>query len=151
MTENTVDDAHEAFIAWKKKQLNAGVNEMMRLGVVKSALVEARVLWSLPHKVLIGQLRESNQHNQFIWLIAGDFPTDHLESSVATTAREAARHFALKWHLDAARYQHLARQNVSDRNPRIDWDDIGQNLADKAEALYAVVDDDHWWPDRDSS
>ena len=147
MTEHAGDDEIEAFIAWKKKQLNEGVEEMMRIGVVTGTKVEARVVWSLPHKLLIGQLREPGQHDRFTWLIVGEFPTDHLDSSVAITPREAARHFALKWHLEAARYQDLARQDPPDHNPRIDWDDIGQNLAGKAEALYAVVDDDQCWPE----
>ena len=38
-----------------------------------------------------------------VWALLCDLPTDTLESSQAASPRDVARHFALKWQLDAGR------------------------------------------------
>ncbi len=140
-------DNGEELAAWAQQQLDRAVEEMMNIGVVEDALVEARPAWMQPYRILIGQVRDSGDQSGFFWVICGDLPTDRLHSSAASTPREAARHFALKWQLEAARCRDPSVQKARGIDPHEPWDDIANQLADKAEALYAVVDDDHWWPE----
>jgi hypothetical protein len=51
-------------------------------------------------------------------------------SAVATPPRDAARHFSLKWQLDAAR-------NIEPA--------LAETLIAKAEALYELVEDESLW------
>jgi len=127
-----VDNRQKAEIqAWLRLQLDAAVQELMNNGVVENLLVEAKPAWVFPLQILIGKIRAQGDSRQFRWFICGEVPTDHLDSTGASTPREAARYFAMKWQLDAARRQ----------------EGFDKQLADKAEALYALVDDTRLWPE----
>ncbi|MDH3990112.1 MAG: DUF4826 family protein [Gammaproteobacteria bacterium] len=139
----------EELAAWPKERLEEAVEEMMRLGVVTDALVEARPVWALPNKIMIGQVRDAGDPTIFKWVISGDVPTDYLDSAVAATPREAARHFAMKWHLESARYQDPSARKTLGPESKQDWDDTGRQLAEKAEALFALVEDKNLWHDSD--
>lgn len=151
MSEKLENSESEALAAWTRERLDEAVQEILKLGVFQDVTVEARPAWTLPYKIMIGQIRDTSERTTFKWVISGEVPTDYLDSAAATTPREAARHFALKWQLEAARCQDPSVQKALGIDPDKRWDVIARQLAGKAEALYAVVDDDRWWPDRDSS
>lgn len=117
-----------ALQAWIGRQMDAAVNRLMRRGVVASVKVEAKPAWVLPGTLLIGKIRDQDRLVGFDWFICGDAPLSHIDSSLAATPREAARHFALQWHLDATRLG-----------------GAGADLAAKAGALYELVDEDVFW------
>ena len=119
----------EELKAWIKQRLDEAVHELMKRGVVETIVVEAKPAWVFPFQILIGKIRDRARSNRFDWFICGDVPTDHLNCAAASTPRDAARHFVLKWQLDAARQA----------------EDPGSQLADKAEALYRLVDEPGLW------
>jgi hypothetical protein len=113
---------------WTEKALKTAVEELLDRGITDTPLVEARPAWVLPFQILIGKIREQGDDAGFWWFISGDLPTDHAESSVAASAREAARYFALRWQIRAANDA-----------------DAGSQLAQRAEALYQLAEDDRLW------
>lgn len=115
---------------WIEQHLDEAVHELTRKGLVAGIVVEAKPAWIFPFKVLIGRIREQGRAGAFEWFIRADgVPTAHAGSPVATTVREAARHFALRWQLDAARMEAG-----------------GDELAELAEALYRWVETPELWP-----
>ncbi len=132
MTDETNSDPREAVSEWTRETYDKAVQEIMSLGVLADELVEARPIWTLPYRMIIGQARESNVHATFTWIICGDVPTDHISSTVASTPRDAARYFSLKWQLDATRCNEPAQ---------------AETLAAKAEEVYEIVEDEDLWPD----
>jgi hypothetical protein len=145
MSEQSEGRESEELAAWTRKMLDAAVEEILNLGILQEVIVEARPAWTLPHKIMIGQVRNSGERRNFHWFICGEVPTDYLDSAAATTPREAARHFVMKWQLEAARCQDLSVQESLGMDPTKRWDLIGRNLAEKAEALYTLVDDETIW------
>ena len=131
MDENLDKPGREELKAWVKQHLDTAVRELTGKDIFESLLVEAKPAWVFPFRVLIGKVREQGQPREFQWFICGDVPTDHVNSGVASTPRDVARHFALKWQLDAARQQE---------------DPGGGELAEQAEALYELVDQSGLWP-----
>jgi hypothetical protein len=127
MAKNKQDDAATK---WLREQLDGAVDEIMASGIVKDQIAEARPVWSIANKVLIGQVRVASEPKSFIWVICGDYPTDCLPASAAPTARDVARHFSLKWQMDAARQTDAAAMTL---------------LMDKAEELYDIVEEDSLW------
>lgn len=113
---------------WIKQRLDQAVHELLDRGIVESLLVEAKPAWVFPFTLLIGRLREHGRSAGFDWFICGDAPLSCAPSSIAATARDAARHFALQWQLDAARRG-----------------EAGNELAQRAEALYDLVEKDSLW------
>jgi hypothetical protein len=146
MEENLDKPGREQLKAWTKKQLDLAVRKLTNPGAIDSMIVEAKPAWVLPFQILIGKIRAHGQSKNFEWFICGDVPTDSLESSVAPTPREAARHFAMKWQLEAARHQDLTAQEPGGTGPESGGEDPGEQLAFKAEALYSLVDDAGLWP-----
>jgi len=128
--------------AWIRPLLDATVRELMNRGAIESMLVEAKPAWVLPYQLLLGKVREQGESGAFKWFICGEVPTDHVDATAASTPREAARHFAMKWQLDAARQQDAAIKTPEDVRPA---GETGGALAEQAEALYALVDDANLW------
>ena len=129
MSENEARQRPEAALeAWVKQTMDEAVEELMDRGVVGSVVAESRPAWTLPFTLLIGQVREHGKTDHFDWFICGDGPTTAANSKVAVTPREAARHFALQWQLQAA------REGAK-----------GEGLAQKAGALYELVEDEAFW------
>lgn len=130
---------------WMREILDKAVLDIEALGIFADEVVEARPVWSVPDKVMIGQLRVANEPGSFRWIICGDLPTDHISSTVAANAREALRHFSLKWQLDAARYEDPAMRKQHGLDESKDWNHLTRQLVAKAEELYAMAEDDALW------
>jgi hypothetical protein len=113
---------------WTAQTLKAAVQELLDRGITDTPLVEAKPAWVLPFQILIGKIREQGDDTRFWWFISGDLPTDHVEFSAAASTREAARYFALRWQIRAANDT-----------------DAGSQLAERAEALYQLAEDEHLW------
>ena len=145
MTENLNNPDHEKLKAWIKTQLDAAVWKLTDQGIIESLLVEAKPAWVFPFQILIGKIRAQGESRGFDWFICGDVPTDSLESTVASSPRDAARHFSMKWQLQAARHQNLAGQEPTETGPKSGRNDHDDQLVDKAELLYALVDDARLW------
>lgn len=128
MSENTAFD-REGAIEWGKNQLTKSIDELVEMGIVSGPAVEGRLSWMLPFRYVIGELRESASDEIAIWVIGGDAPTDHLDARLADTPRAAARHFSLKWQVDAER------------------SDNAGALIEQAEFLYALAETDDAWKD----
>jgi len=128
MNHEPDSEIDEKLKAWVKQQLDEAVQELIRQGIFERLLIEAKPAWVFPYQILIGKIRERERGEEFSWFICGDLPTGHLHSSQASSPREAARHFALQWQLDATRRQ-----------------DGGRDLVEKAEALYELVNEDSLW------
>lgn len=121
----------ESALAWARETFDKAVQVIIDRGVLDGALVEAKPSWALPNKLVVGQVRETNESTGFNWVICGHLmPTDHLGSGVATTPRDAARHFSLKWQLDATRAKEPSVADI---------------LIARAEELYEIVEDDSFW------
>lgn len=114
--------------AWIKQNFDAAVDGLMRRNVLDSLLVEARPAWVYPFKTLIGRAREKGRPGGGIWFICGDVPLDYIAASAAASPKEAARHFSLKWQMDAA------RDGATDKD-----------LVLKAQGLYQLTEDERIW------
>ena len=140
------DAAKEQAVAWARATVEQAVQLFIDRGVLETPLLEAKPAWGIPPAALIITLREKGARPSF-WLIYGrDVPFDYLASSAAASPREAARHFALKWHLEAARMQesHAARA-APEEDAGPDPPAAGTRLEAQAARLYRLVDDAGLW------
>lgn len=115
---------------WLRSRLDAAVRLLIDLEVFTSEMIEVKPAWAAPGHYLIGRARETGDDRTSRWFICGQGGTlDHLPGDTAETARDAARHFSMKWQLDATRV----------RDPE------AAELVERAELLYALVDNDRLW------
>ena len=140
-------DTEADVVEWAREITDAAVNEIMDKGVIDAEIFEARPVWWLPFRIVIGQIRDTHRQTASVWIIGGHVPTDYVSTDAAPTPRDAARHFALKWQLDAARYKDPNVQEQLGADHKDDWERIGEVLARTAEALADLAADDrHWQP-----
>ncbi len=149
MTEQTNETDNEALKSWYTTVLNTMVKEMIKTGAVTGTAVEARPIWVSPYKVLIAKVWDVSQKSNFIWAISGDnVITDHIAGSMAVTPKEVARHFSLKWQMDADRLLSLAKNQTPIENAKTHMEPYTEKLIQCAEYLYDFTDRDDVWLQR---
>jgi hypothetical protein len=88
------------------RHLDAAARALGESGLFASAMIEVNPACAAAGRFLIGRAREAGDERKFRWFItiqSGGF--DHAGGVVASTPWEAARHFSMKWQLDAAKVE----------------------------------------------
>lgn len=130
MSEKDQTKTRRSISEWTRETYDKAVRELIANDLIDVEVFEARPTWALEDQIVIGQVREVNSSTMFRWVICGQVPTDHISSDVAATPRDVARHFSMKWQLDGER---LAEPSVA------------ADLAQKAEFLYELTENDSLW------
>jgi hypothetical protein len=119
---------------------------MLKTKAISGAAIDAAPMWAKPYKILIAKVWDATQKSAFIWTIAGeDAVTDHVTGAVAANPQEAARHFALKWQMDAERLRAVAQEKAPAGQDKQFVDEYANRLVQKAEALYEMTTHDEIW------
>ncbi len=147
MTDEANKPSTDDAIAWANDCMHQALAEVTETGIFQGLTVESKVAWALPNKIMIGRVRDTGGDHREFWLIAGELPTDCIDASTCPTARDAARHFALKWQLGAKQLLDLNARDDVEQKPGQDLEKAGNELAGIAEELYAIANEDLAWAD----
>jgi hypothetical protein len=136
----------QAYVEWTKREIQ-GMAEHIRNSDLFQEEVVGHAVWTLPHQLFIGKAWPKSNRDKGYWIISGsDLPADHIELAVAETARDAARHFCMKWQLQSARLMELG---AGDAEPgsgdEVDWQKLAAGLEAQAEGLYGLVESEDLW------
>ena len=149
-TERTSEN--DELKAWYKPSLDKVVQEMIKLGVVSGAAVEAAPIWAAPSQWLIAKVWGAGQANKFIWTISGDdVVSDYIPGSMADNPRDVAKHFALKWQMNADQIMHLADNRPMTLDAQSKMKSRAEKLIRHAESLYDLTTQEDIWALRDDS
>jgi hypothetical protein len=118
---------------WVRAQYQTATKYLAEKGLVTHSvkvedsryLIPAIAIWKLT-------LADGTKH----WVLCGDLPTDHSSIKVAATARDALKHFSLKWQIQA---ENLLKSNNKEQS------DFAHLLISRAEGLYKVCEDEKFW------
>ncbi|MGB9429966.1 MAG: DUF4826 family protein [Gammaproteobacteria bacterium] len=133
-----------AFAEWHKQQQQQVADYLRRLQVFDTDIT-GEWLWIVPHRAMLGRVWPKHGERPKLWVITGVVPTDHAEASAARSCREAARYFALKWQMEAARLERGNGTTPAVRENEINWQDVSGNIAGRAEWLYGLVENNRRW------
>ena len=146
MTESRSETEKEALRDWFKPLLDKVVQEMLKRNAVTGAAVEASPAWSFQNKILIAKVWGMGQKTRFVWTISGeDVITDYIAGSMAATPRDAAKHFALKWQMDADRLLTVGKDKGPTQDAQLQMGNYANKLIKDAESLYDLTDKDEIW------
>jgi hypothetical protein len=136
----------EAFTEWAKGEIR-GMGEHARSSELFQGEASGHAVWTLPHRLFIGKIWPKADKSRAYWVISGsDIPTDHIEGPLAESARDAARHFAMKWQLQSARLEDLGGSAEGGDTARdVNWGQVAERLQAQAEALYGLVEEEDIW------
>lgn len=118
---------------WVREQYQVATKYLAERGVVTDSvkvedsryLVPLLALWKL--KALDGKR---------FWVLCGDLPSDHSDVDVASDARDALRHFALKWQMQA---EGILASDAKEQ------ESFAHLLISRAEGLYKLYEDEALW------
>jgi hypothetical protein len=131
---------------WFKPLLGPMVKTMVKSGAITGVAVEATPVWGLQDKLLISKVWGASNKREFIWTITGPSAvTDYVQGSLAATPQEAARHFALKWQMDADRLLGMAKAKSPIENSEVIVESHAKELIQHAESLYDLASQDEIW------
>jgi len=127
---------------WAKSTLESAISEIINGGLFDDLFLQARPVWQIAGSLLIAECRAGEDR---YWLIAGsNSPTDLIAGETAVSAREAARHFALKWQLAAEK---LKAGEVATPST-VAADELAEKVASLircAESLYELAEQTLIW------
>lgn len=136
-----------AFAQWHQAQQQQVADYVRRQGIFDTDIT-GEWLWIIPHRAMLGRIWPKHGVSPKYWIITGVVPTDHADSGVARNVREAARYFALKWQLEAARLGQGSGAAPSVAGDKIDWKAMEGDIAKRAEWLHDLMQDNRrWMPD----
>lgn len=118
---------------WVRTQYQAATKYLAQKGLITESVADKESRYLVP-VLAVWKLTLTDKSQ--CWVICGDLPTDHSNVDVAPNAREAIRHFALKWQMQA---ENLLRANEQDQNK------FAQLLIGRAEGLYKLYENDSLW------
>ena len=127
---------------WSAKKLSILVKEVIDERLLDFAAVEGAVIWSLRGSVLIAQLRNATKKSEWFWLIGGEkIATDIAPQQVASSPRELARYFSLRWQLGVEQLMNDPDQSVNNYSTHVK----AGELRTMAERLYALAETEKIW------
>lgn len=143
MNEKTPEQQQAELKAWVEAQFQGMGRHVVEHRLIEGDKAEGRPIWAMPGRLFIGKVWDKEDESTAYWIVSGVVAPDHLDASVASTARDALRHFCMKWQMQAGRLEQT--EDADDPNEQQNWTGIASNLAQQAEALFPVVEDDRFW------
>ncbi len=142
MTEQAVDQAQmEAKRQeWIKEHFQKANKFLAEKGVMPSNVLVDECRYLAPF-VAIWKIESKQPKKQTYWVMSGDLPSDYVDVSVAKTARDAMKHFAMMWQLKA---ENLHRSGVTKEPTQAQFANL---LVSRAEDLYRLSEDKQLWGD----
>lgn len=118
---------------WVKDQYQIATKYLAEKGIVTNNVAVEESRYLVP---LLALWKLTAMDGKKFWVLCGDLPSDHSSFDIAPNAREALRHFALKWQMQAENL--LQAKNEE----QIKFANL---LISRADGLYALYDDEKLW------
>lgn len=118
---------------WVREQYQEATKYLATQGLVTDSVIVEESRYLIPF-LAIWKLKVID--GSYFWAISGDLPTDYNTIDAAPNAREAARHFSLKWQMQA---ENLRKTNDKEKEK------FARLLVSRAEGLYDIFGQDELW------
>jgi hypothetical protein len=126
MTENEQQN-------WVREQYQIATKYLAEKGIVTDSVQVEDSRYLVP---LLALWKVTAIGGQKYWVLCGDLPSDHSSINSANNAREALKHFSLKWQVQA---ENLLK--VDDPEQK----EYAQLLIGRADGLYKLQSDESMW------
>lgn len=151
MAEPSADAEAEALKAWYTNLLDKVVKEMIDIKAVSDTAVQASPVWMIPNEVLIAKVWGVSKESDFIWTLSVDkLIADYIAGSMAASPRDVARHFSMKWQMDADRLLNHPQVKGSGDKPDPKMQEFSNKLVGYAETLFDLSNRDEPWEEKQS-
>ena len=118
---------------WIREQYQVATKYLAEKGIVTDSVKAEDSRYLVP---LLALWKLTSIKGEKFWVLCGDLPSDHSSIDVAPDAREALKHFSLKWQMQA---ENLLKAKDKEQT------DFAHLLIGRAEGLYKLCEDDSLW------
>ena len=118
---------------WVREQYQVATKYLANKGLVTNSVKVETSRYLVP---ILAIWQVTLLNDESYWVLCGDLPTDHSRLEVAPNAREALKHFSLKWQMQA---ETLLKAQSKEQ------DDFAKLLIGRAEGLYQLCEDENLW------
>ena len=118
---------------WVREQYQVATKYLAAQGLVTDSVVVEESRYLIPF-VTVWKLKVLD--GSYFWVVCGDLPSDHNPIDVASSAREAVRHFSLKWQMQA---ENLLKSGDKEQ------EEFAKLLINRAEGLYDIHQQENVW------
>ena len=125
----------EESAAWVRQQWQQANMFLAESGVIPSTLNHNVSRYLVP---VLALWKMTGEDNNTYWVINGELPADFILADNASNARDALRHFSLKWQMQAAKILDNSESTEAQRNH-------AGFLQNRAESLYRFYEDESLW------
>lgn len=133
MSNNAQQISEENQQDWVREQFQIATKFLASKGLLSESVSDRESRYLAP---LLSIWKINLQDTSSVWVITGDLPSDYSPLSVANDARDAVRHFSLKWHMQADKLL------SSPQNEQVEFAHL---LIEKAERLYELFNINEFW------
>lgn len=141
MTENqqqmTEEEMQQKALEWNRAQFVEAQRYCSKNQLMVKDFVQAESR-TLPPILALWKVTLKDADVKSVWIISGEVPTDHVATTAAATAREAIRHFSMKWQLKAEQLRAEAQGNPTKES-------YVNKLVQSAEGIYPFYEKDELW------
>ncbi|MGX9459633.1 DUF4826 family protein [Shewanella sp. A14] len=134
----TTEDQEALRQEWVRTQFQKANRFLAEKGVIPSKVLAEDSRYLAPY-LAIWKMESKQPKKQTFWVMSGDLPSDYVDVKVATTAREAIRHFSMMWQLKA---ENLHKSGATKDATQLKF---AQLLVSRAESLYKIHQDEKLW------
>ncbi len=120
---------------WVRAQFQRANLHLAEQGIIMESVAVAESRY-LPPLVAVWKIHAMNKN--VVWVVSGDMPVDFIPLGSAKDAREAMKHFSLRWQMKA---QQIIEAGVNDK-PTADY---VQLLVGRANMLYDLAESEKLW------
>ncbi|CCQ12118.1 hypothetical protein PALB_30190 [Pseudoalteromonas luteoviolacea B = ATCC 29581] len=121
--------------AWKRSTLENAQKFLAQQGLIPESIFEGDSRYLPP---LFALWKIKCQNGRKYWVISGRLPTDVIDFSAASNARDAIRYISYQWQMKA---QGIIDSGVRDKL-QIDFANL---LVNRAHGLYEIAEKDQMW------
>ncbi|GAW96991.1 MULTISPECIES: DUF4826 family protein [Colwellia] len=118
---------------WIREQYQTATKYLAEKGIVTNSVKTEDSRYLVP---LLALWKLTSLEGKSYWVLCGDLPSDHSSAEIATNARDALRHFSLKWQMQA---ENLLQAKSEEQH------DFAQLLIGRADGLYKLYEDESLW------
>lgn len=123
---------------WIQTQFQKANKFLAEKGIIPSKVHPDSSRYLAPF-VAIWKIESKKPVKQTFWVMSGDLPADFVDINVASTAREALRHFSMMWQMKA---ENIRQSSLANDPTQIKF---AQLLVSRAESLYQIHNDEKLW------
>lgn len=131
----TSEQQKQRSIQWQRQCIQTAQKHLADKGILPETIIEKECRYIEP---IVALWKIKGQNGKRYWVITGNLPTDHLESSVAETPRDALRYFSFHWQMKA---EEILSVKPVDKTQA----DFANLLINRAHGLYDLYSKDELW------